>query len=124
MRIEFQTDRLGNVQLHARVAGDEVGAAIAVEKRDAHAAIAVELPALQQALSAKQLRVDNVILSQGSLGSPSGDAGRNPQQQPSTTHRYSNNPSWTAAPKYLSAGRPDAPLSGIFDTQGRLNVHA
>jgi flagellar hook-length control protein FliK len=124
MRIEFQTDRLGNVQLHARVAGDEVGAAIAVEKRDAHAAIAVELPALQQALSAKQLRVDNVILSQGSLGSPAGDAGRNSQQQPPTTNRYSNNPSWAAAPKYLSAGRHDAPLSGIFDTQGRLNVHA
>lgn len=125
MRIEFQTDRLGNVQVHTRVAGDEVGAAITVEKRDAHAALAVELPALQQALSTKQLRVQNVILSQGSLASTAGDTGRNPQQQQaSSTNHHAHRPSWGVAPKYLSASKLEIPLSGIFDTQGRLNVHA
>ena len=125
MRIELQTDKLGNVELRARVVGDELGAAITVEKRDAHAALAVELPALQQALSAKQLRVDQVTLLQGSLSSAAGNAERDArQQQAPTPNRFPAGSSWSpAGTPALLACAEHAP-TGIFDIQGRLNVHA
>jgi len=125
MRIELQTDKLGNVELRARMAGDELGAAITVEKRDAHAALAVELPALQQALSGKQLRVDQVTLLQGSLNSAAGDAGRDGQQQQAPgANRFQASPSWVTAGSPALLSSLDAAPSGVFDTQGRLNVHA
>jgi len=127
MRIAMQTDKLGAIELHARVSGDEVGAAIIVEKRDAHAALAVELPALRQALSDKQLRVDQVELTQGALHSTAGDAGGNtPQGQRGMNQPQRANVGWSN-----SAGQtPPAAAwfvpetTGIFDTQGRLSVQA
>jgi hypothetical protein len=125
MRIAMQTDKLGAVELHARVSGDEVGAAIVVEKRDAHAVLAAELPSLQQALSEKQLRVEQVALSQGSLSSTAGDAGANAQNgqrgnsQPARSSSYWNeNHEVTAAAWFV----PEA--TGIFNDQGRLSVQA
>jgi len=35
-RIAMQTDKLGNIELRAHLTGETVGAAITVEKRDAH----------------------------------------------------------------------------------------
>src|SRR5262249_29676532 len=67
LRIAMDTDKLGAVELRAHLSGDEVGAAIAVERRDAHAVLAVELPALQQSLNEKQLRVEQVTLLHGSF---------------------------------------------------------
>ena len=128
MRIAMDTDKLGPVELRARIVGDQVGAAIMVEKRDAHAALAVELPALQQALSDKQLRVDQVTLLHGSLHSTSGDAGAAGREQ-----EQRQTPSGGATP--WSGGTPGsrsliqgsfygAESAGIFDSQGRLSVHA
>lgn len=127
LRIALQTDKLGAIELRAHVVGDEVGAAIVVEKRDAHAALAVELPALQQTLSEKQLRVDQVILTQGSLHSPAGDTGANAQQG----QRGGGNQASRQAPVYTSenVGLQRAAwfvpeVVGIFDSQGRLSVQA
>jgi len=126
MRIALQTDKLGAIELRARVTGDELGAAIIVEKRDAHAALAVELPALQQTLSEKQLRVDQVVLTQGSLHATAGDAGANAQQgqrgggqTPRQTPLYAND---TAGLQQAAWFVPEA--VGIFDSQGRLSVQA
>jgi flagellar hook-length control protein FliK len=125
MRIELQTDKLGSVELRAHIAGDEVGAAITVEKRDAHAALAVELPALQQALSTKQLRVDQVTLLQGSLNSAAGNAGRDArQQQAPMPNRFQTSTGWISAGTHALFSPVEAVSSGIFDIQGRLNVHA
>jgi flagellar hook-length control protein FliK len=127
MRIAMQTDKLGAIELHARVSGDELGAAIIVEKRDAHAALAAELPALQQALSEKQLRVEQVALTQGSLHSAAGDAGANANAQngqrgsaqaPRSTAVWNETQSSQQAAWYV----PEQ--VGIFDAQGRLSVQA
>lgn len=123
MRVSMQTDNLGTIELRARVAGDQVGAAIMVEKRDAHSALAVELPALQQALSDKQLRVEQVFLFHGSFSSTSGGSGAPAQQGQRGSH---------SAPQALwessAAGTPflgaSFEQSGIFDAQGRLSVRA
>jgi hypothetical protein len=123
MHIAMQADKLGAVELHARVTGEQVGAAITVEKKEAHAALAVELPTLQQALAEKSLRVGNVVLMQGALHSTAGGAGdltgRQPRSQPGTF--YSQQQAESSLPSVLAAA-PEP--SGIFDDRGRLNVHA
>jgi hypothetical protein len=127
MRIAMQTDKFGAVELHTRVVGDEIGAAITVEKRDAHAALAVELPALQQALSEKQLRVDLIALLHGPLQSTTGDHGAQSQaQQGDRGHHRAQ-----AGQSFLRDSRGEFYFSpsaietrGIFDSQGRLSVQA
>jgi len=123
MRIAMDTDKLGPVELRAHMVGDEVGAAITVEKRDAHAALAVELPALQQALSDKQLRVEQVTLLHASLGSTAGDAGASTkQEQRSGAHTATT--SWPGSSGGVAQSLGNATQSGIFDAKGRLSVHA
>jgi len=127
MRIAVQTDKLGAVELRARVAGDEVGAAITVEKRDAHAALAVELPALQQALSEKQLRVEQLSLLQGAPHSTAGNAGSQSQAQqghrsPQRSQSASSLQRLESSAAFVPAGVLEA--GGIFDSQGRLSVRA
>ena len=125
MRIALQTDKLGAIELHTRVSGDQVGAAIIVEKRDAHAALAVELPALQQALSDRQLRVDQVALTQGSLGSTTGDAGANAQQnQRGMAQPPPSTPFWNETRSLTTAAWFVPEQIGIFNSHGRLSVQA
>ena len=52
-----------------------------MEKRDAHSILAVELPALQQALSEKSLRVEQVALFQGTLDLNHSQSGKDAEQQ-------------------------------------------
>jgi hypothetical protein len=129
MRIAMQTDKFGAVELHTRVAGDEIGAAITVEKRDAHAALAVELPALQQALSEKQLRVDQITLLHGPLHSTTGDPGSQPQSHGQQGDRRA--PRAPSMPFFVpdsgsafSFSQTVTEPSGIFDSRGRLSVQA
>ncbi len=125
MRIAMQTDKLGAIELHARVSGDEIGAAIIVEKRDAHAALAIELPALQQALSEKQLRVEQVALTQSSLSSTAGDAGANAQHNQRDTAQTSRSASfWNEARSMGTAAWFVPEQTVIFNAQGRLSVQA
>jgi hypothetical protein len=123
MRIAMDSDKLGPVELRARMVGDEVGAAITVEKRDAHAVLAVELPALQQALSDKQLHVEQVTLLHASLGSTAGDAGASARQDHRSSPHAALTP-WSMSSAGISQMVAGAEPSGIFDSKGRLSVHA
>jgi hypothetical protein len=123
MRIAMDTERLGPVELRARMVGDQVGAAITVEKRDAHSILAVELPALQQALSDKQLRVEQVTLLHASLGSAAGDAGASQRQDQRSSAHASTSP-WPWGSGGFAQTASNLPESGIFDSKGRLSVHA
>lgn len=125
MRIAMQTSKLGGIEIHARVSGDEIGAAIIVEKHDAHAALAVELPALQQSLSDKQLRVSQVALSQGSLSSTADHNGANGQQnQRGTPQAAQSNSFWNESRSLSTAAWFVPEQAGIFNDQGRLSVQA
>ena len=71
----MQSDSLGGVELRARMTGDQVGAAIVVERHDIHLALSNELPALHSALVEKNVRVQTLSISQGTqtlLGDGSG----------------------------------------------------
>jgi hypothetical protein len=123
MRIAMQTDKLGNVELRAHVSGESVGAAITVEKRDAHSLLAVELPALQQALAEKSLRVDQVALFQGSLNLNDSQSGRDERQQHATGTQQGDKLWASQGSGFLKLGLESA-QGGAFDSSGRLNVHA
>ncbi len=124
MHIAMQAEKLGAVELHARVTGEQVGAAITVEKKEAHAALAVELPSLQQALSDMHLHIEHVSLSQGVLHSTAGNAGNSggshqQQQRLLIQSQYRQGGDEAAT---ISVGLLASDSSGIFDTQGRLSV--
>ena len=125
MRVAMDTEKLGAVELRAHLVGNEVAAAITVERREAHAALAGELPALQQALSEKQLRIEQVTLLHGSFNATAGDAGSSSRQDgrpapPSYTAGWSPNGALLSS---LAAGESGQSF-GIFDSQGRLSVRA
>jgi flagellar hook-length control protein FliK len=124
MRIAMDTDKLGPVELRAKMAGDEVGASIMVEKRDAHAALAIELPALQQALSEKQLHVEHVTLLHGSFSSTTGDSGatgnREANQAPRTPQ--TQHTGWNSETVTSSGFSATNEATGIFNFEGRLSV--
>jgi hypothetical protein len=123
MRVSLDSEKLGAIELRAHLSGDQIGAAILVEKREAHAALTVELPALQQALSEKQLRVDQISLLHGTLGAATGDAGASPRQDqpnPSQGPLASNSSQMSLSAQLVAASGQ----AGIFDAKGRLSVRA
>jgi hypothetical protein len=123
MRVSLDTEKLGSIELRARLTGDQVGAAIVVEKREAHAALAIELPALQQALSDKQLRVDQVSLLHGTFSATTGDAGASAKQDQPHAPRGPQGSSLGGSNLSAQLSVSGA-QSGIFDSQGHLSVHA
>jgi flagellar hook-length control protein FliK len=130
MNVALRTEGLGAVQVRAHVTGDQVGAAITVERHDAHAALANDLPALHQALSERQLRVENVSLQQGSAhaGPSLGDGAARQQHQGGTPPRPS--PFGSADTGFLGAAQntgtaeTSAENYTAFDSNGRLSVQA
>ena len=126
VRIAMQADQLGQVELHATLNGQQVGAAIIVEKKEAHVAMAVELPSLQQALEDKHLRVSEVILTQSTLHSTAGDAG-NGGNAPAEQRRGQAGTQYRQAgqdSRYVSTPSGILESTGVFDDHGRLSVRA
>jgi hypothetical protein len=125
IHISFQGDRLGPVEFHARVTGEQVGAAITVDKKEAHAALAVELPSLQQALAEKQLRVEQVVLTQGMTHTSSGSPEHSfPQQQRSQANNATPSTQANTEAQLQSNWSGVAESASIFDERGRLSVLA
>jgi flagellar hook-length control protein FliK len=125
MHIAMQADRLGAVEVHARVSGEILGAAITVEKKEAHTAMAIELPSLQQALQERQLRVSSVVLMESATHSNTGDAGNTSGEQ----RRGQGNTPWEYPQTETEAmfGAIPGPIlegAAIFDGNGRLSVLA
>jgi flagellar hook-length control protein FliK len=132
LSVALRAEGLGAVQLHTRVSGDAVGAAITVERREAHAALSGDLPALHQALSQRQLRLDNISLSQGSppSGAGIGQGEGSGRQQHGAASRQSAD-AGPAAPLGEHLAEIEGPAAGLafeapsaFDSQGRLSVQA
>ena len=97
----MNSDQLGSVEVRAHTQGAEIGAAITVERRDAHTALGLELPALQQSLADKHLPVPRVVLTQGSLGTNTGAHSQAQQNPGQSRHQDPRN---SAFHQYFSAG--------------------
>jgi flagellar hook-length control protein FliK len=123
IRIEMQADSLGGVELRAHIAGDQIGASIAVEHHDAQLALATDLPALHNALAEKNLRVDTLSVSQGTFSSSNGDPGQDHGQrgftQSPAKFAYAEQPE-------PSQAFPEAPAdwNGLANSRAGLSVVA
>jgi hypothetical protein len=124
VHLAMQADKLGAVELHARVTGEQVGAAIVVDKKETHEVLAVELPALHQALSQKNFRVEHIWLTHSSLDATAGDPGNSSADQRSRP-RFGSLPQTIEQMKEPLLFPPSLPAdSNIFDDSGRLSVRA
>jgi flagellar hook-length control protein FliK len=124
LRVSLQTDGLGAVELHTHVHGDAVGATIAVEKHDAQVLLGNALPQLQQALSDKNLRLEQVTIQHGLQGNGAQDSEPQSKQQ-SWDSRSGAGSSTGTGNRVNRAGVEGTTLSNepeIFDARGRLSV--
>jgi flagellar hook-length control protein FliK len=101
IRIEMQADSLGGVELRAHIAGDQIGASIAVEHHDAQLALTSDLASLHSALAEKNLRLETFTVSQGTFSSLGGGAGQDAGQR-----GFPQNPA-----KFAYLEQPDEPQS-------------
>ncbi len=123
MRVALQTDNLGPVELHAVLDAGRVGASISVVSHDAHTLLTNNLPALQQALSDQNLRLDhlsvlNVPMSSGTNTGNGGGfhSGAHTQARPNALR------SAFARPLHATPASKESPVTERL--RGRLSVHA
>ena len=129
MNIAMQAEALGAVQVRTHVSGDQVQAAITVERRDAHAVLSSDLPALHQALNDRQLRLEGISVSQASFAGGtaiSDGTGRQHPQDGTPQHPFSAGSRFapdSKAPESLGSTEPSDARTA-FDSHGRLSVRA
>jgi flagellar hook-length control protein FliK len=123
VRIEMQSDSLGSVELRAHVAGNQIGASIAVEHHDAEVMLNTELPALHSALAEKDIRVDTLVVSQGAHTSMGGGAGEDPGQKYFTPYQEKSVPAGQGDSSFVFFEAPTE-WTGSRDANARLSVLA
>lgn len=128
MNVALQAEALGPVELRTRITGDSVGASIGVERHDAHALIASELPALHQALNDRQLRVADLSVFQGSIHSGIASGNGQASQQRDTGSPRAARQEWAAESNSplpdFSTATESGDAATLFDSNGRLSVRA
>ncbi len=127
MRIALTNDALGPLDLRASVAQSRVGAAIAVTRPETQAALAGELPSLQQGLAERQLHLERFEVYAGSLTADLAAQGGF-QQHGESFHRPQPAPP-NATSAFAETASQDADGSTIswmegFSRSQRLNVRA
>jgi hypothetical protein len=127
VRIALQGEQFGAVELHARVTGDQVSASITADHRETHALLSSDLPALQQMLNERQLRVSEIILLHNSLGSSTSSDGGPAAKRQAATPQQANTSfgnGGAGSPLTASASSGQTCEDTIFDSRGRLSVRA
>ncbi len=126
MRVALEADRLGTVELQAKVTNDQIRAAIAVDRHDTHAVLASDLSALHQALNDRQLGAAHVTLFQGSLSSNDSFGNGTLAGRREASPQANENTRWAGGESSPAVVRgAESPLqNNIFDSNGRLSVRA
>jgi len=126
MKVAIRTDALGPLELHTVLKGDRLGAAINVQNPETHLLLASELPALHQALSNQNLRLDQVsILNNFTHGGHPGAQGGSGSRPGNSS--YHSGPAWQPGAPQGDLEPGAAPELDIFESeirQGRLSVRA
>jgi hypothetical protein len=126
VKIALQGEQFGAVELHAKVTNDQVSASITVDHHETHALLSSDLPALQQMLNERHLRVSEIILLHNSLASSGSSDGGPTAKREATTPQPANgssvNGGGSATSSSASNGQTGA--DAIFDSRGRLSVRA
>lgn len=126
VKIALQGEQFGSVEVHAKVAGDQVSASITVEHREIHAALSGDMPALQQLLADRHLRVNEILLLHDALSGRSSHDGA-PANREESSPRQAGGPSENGGdetPPVASISGTRTGPNEIFDSRGRLSVRA
>ena len=128
MQVAFRSEALGSINLRAVARADAIDAAIGVERADVRAHLMRELPALEQALSERNLKVENITISQGSRGggtalSSGSDSNSRDFAQPQQPLPYRS----IADGAEFDPANPESGMAqetpGLADGSTRLNLH-
>jgi flagellar hook-length control protein FliK len=121
MRVGVNTASFGNVELHATVNQDQIGASVATSHLELHAALMAEMPSLQRAMEQHHLRLDSLELNARAGSQDSGgSAGNQPRSQPGAQSGF------RFSEVDEPVGPPDSPSppGWIASRSAGLNVHA
>ena len=124
MRISINTDTLGPIELQATSEKDRIGAVIAAAKPETQELLTNELPTLQQALSERNVQIQQLTISQGALaGGMSGRGGYS--QSPDAWQRQAAANYWRS-PSETASSTEDVPgaIVSVAAAPGKLSVHA
>jgi Flagellar hook-length control protein FliK len=124
MRISLNTDALGPIELQATSDKDRIGAVIAAVKPETQELLISELPALHQALSERNLQIQQLTVNQGALAG--GMAGRGGYSQSSDAWQKQAGANYWQSPTKASPSTDDLPgaVMSVVAMPGKLSVHA
>jgi len=124
MRISVNTETLGPIELRATSEKDRIGAVIAAAKPETQELLNSELPTLHQALSERNLQVQQLTVSQGSLaGGMSGRGGYS--QSPDAWQKQAAGNYWQPPSEATVSSTEDLPAAVVsMAVPGKLSVHA
>jgi hypothetical protein len=121
MRVGVNTASFGNVELHATVNQEQIGASIATSHMELHAALMAEMPSLQRAMEQHHLRLDSLELNARAGSEDRGGSNGNPSQSPAGAQ---------SGFRFSGGGEPvqppdsSSPPGWIAPHSSGLNVHA
>jgi flagellar hook-length control protein FliK len=122
MRVSLDTDTLGPIELRAISDKDRIGAVITAVKPETQEFLNTDLPSLHQALSDRNLQVQQISVSQGSLAG--GMSGRgafsqtgNPWQEQAPLNY------WRTTEEGGPSGESSPSAMAAVAVPGRLSVH-
>ena len=127
LRVSFQTDGLGPVELRASLHQNSVAASIAVSRGDVQAALSGDLTAVHQAMAQHDLRLESLKVIHSPLGNHGGlSAGShsprgNPNRDLASPHRRTLSDS--PAGESVQPAASWAESSGTAGLHGRLSIH-
>ncbi len=132
MHVAMQTDLLGAVDLRATMHQSGLTATISVQRSDVQSVLSSELPALQHALSDRNLHVEQISILNNSVNERAGGSGTAPQQQnPNGGGKSPANPNMPQPPRAVESLREEMGAAGAASVvqpggagYGRINVHA
>jgi len=129
IHVAMETDLLGAVDLRATMHQSTFSATIGVQRADIQALLSNELPALQHALSDKNLHVDQISVLNNSVGGRSGSGG---QQEAPAQNPFAPRGGYTPNTMGATTSRGEdmrvntaAPSLALLrsDDGGRISVH-
>lgn len=122
MRVTLDTDTLGPIELRAISDKDRIGAVITAVKPETQEFLNTDLPSLHQALSDRNLQVQQISVSQGSLAG--GMSGRGAFSQTGNPwHEQAPLNHWQTTEEGISSGENSPSAMTTVAVPGRLSVH-
>jgi flagellar hook-length control protein FliK len=117
IRVGLNSSGFGNIELHARVNQDQVGASIATSHTELHAAMMAEMPSLEHAIAQHQLKLDSFNLDSRTGAQPN-DSGAAAGNQSGTSR------SWTQSGPEISEFNDDVAAQETSLPQAWTALHS